>query len=200
MVSSGITKDDMSKSKVDPCGVCSLRVKENTAMCLQCGKWTHSRCTRVSVDGGREAAVTSRTRCGWIKFWECGELLYGRRFLLKQKGSVYKSYVRPAIQYGSESWCHKECEMGILRRTERSMVRAICGVQPRDIKRSTDLIFMLGLNETIDQLAMTNSVRWYGHVLRREDGDILRRALDYEAEGRKGGQRGHGKSRLRKKV
>ena len=27
-------------------------------------------------------------------------------------------------------------------------------------KRSTDLMFMLGLNETIDQLAMTNSVRW----------------------------------------
>ena len=37
-------------------------------------------------------------------------------------------------------------------------------------KRSTDLMFMLGLSETIDQLAMTISVGWYGHVLRREDG------------------------------
>ena len=27
MVSGGITKDCMSKGKVDPCGVCSLRVK-----------------------------------------------------------------------------------------------------------------------------------------------------------------------------
>ena len=26
---------------------------------------------------------------------------------------------------------------------------------------------MLTLNETMDQLAMANSVRWYGHVLRR---------------------------------
>ena len=34
-------------------------------------------------------------------------------------------------------------------------------------ERSTDLMFMLGLKETIDQLAMANSVRWYGHVLRR---------------------------------
>ena len=25
-------------------------------------------------------------------------------------------------------------------------------------------MLMLGLNETIDQLAMANSVRWYGHV------------------------------------
>ena len=34
-------------------------------------------------------------------------------------------------------------------------------------KRSTYLMFMLGLKETIDQLAMANSVHWHGHVLRR---------------------------------
>ena len=38
------------------------------------------------------------------------------------------------------------------------------------------------LNESIDRLAMTNSVRWYGHVLRREDGHVLRRALDFEVD------------------
>ena len=75
------------------------------------------------------------------------------------------------------------------------MVREMCGVQLKDRKRSTDLMFMLGLNETVDQLATENSVRWYGHVLRIEDGHVLRRAL-----GRKGGRRGHGKDRLRKKV
>ena len=36
---------------------------------------------------------------------------------------------------------------------------------------------MLGLKGTMDQLAMTNSVRWYGHVLRRDDGHILKRAF-----------------------
>ena len=41
MVSSGITKDGMSKSKVDPCGVYSLRVKANTVLCLWCGKRIH---------------------------------------------------------------------------------------------------------------------------------------------------------------
>ena len=33
-----ITKDGMSKSKVDPCGVCSLRAKVNSALYVQCGK------------------------------------------------------------------------------------------------------------------------------------------------------------------
>ena len=49
MVSSGITKDGMSKRKVDPCGVCSLRVKSNSVLCVQCGKWIHGRCAGVKM-------------------------------------------------------------------------------------------------------------------------------------------------------
>ena len=47
MVSNDITQDGMSKSKVDPCGVCSLRVKANSALCVQCGRWIHGGCARV---------------------------------------------------------------------------------------------------------------------------------------------------------
>ena len=50
-------------------------------------------------------------------------------------------------------------------------------------KRSKDL--MLGLNEAIDKLALANSVRWYGHVLRTEDGRVLRRALHFLVEGQR---------------
>ena len=46
---------------------------------------------RVSVGEGCEAAVTARTRCGWVMFRECGELLYGKRFPLKLKGAVCRS-------------------------------------------------------------------------------------------------------------
>ena len=61
----------------------------------------------------------------------------------------------------------------------------MCGVLLKNIKRSTDLIFVLGLNENIHQLAMANSVCWDGHELRREDGHVLRRALDFEVEGQR---------------
>ena len=44
---------------------------------------------------------------------------------------------------------------------------------------------MMGLNETIDQLAIASSVHWYGHVLRTEDGHYLRRALNFEIEGQR---------------
>ena len=39
MVSAGITKDCLIKSKIDPCGVCSLRVKANSVLCVHCGMW-----------------------------------------------------------------------------------------------------------------------------------------------------------------
>ena len=58
----------------------------------------------------------------------------------------------------------------------------MCGVQLKDRIRSTDLMFMLSLKETIDQMAMANSVRWYGDVLKREDGHVLR-SFDFEIEG-----------------
>ena len=50
-------------------------------------------------------------------------------------------------------------------------------------KRSKKL--MLALNKTMDQLAMISTVCWYGHVLRREDGHVLRRSLDFEVEGQR---------------
>ena len=49
--------------------------------------------------------------------------------------TVYKSYIRPAILHGSEAWCLKESEIVIFRWAERSMVRAICGVQLKGRKR-----------------------------------------------------------------
>ena len=42
---------------------------------------------------------------------------------------------------------------------------------------------MLSLNETIDQLAVANTLHWYGHVLKREDSHVLRMALTLEVEG-----------------
>ena len=88
----------------------------------------------MSAGEGCEVSVRARTRVRLVKFMKCGELLYGMIFTLKLKGAVYKSYIRPAILYGSEAWCLKESEMGILRRTERSMVIVMCGVQLKDRK------------------------------------------------------------------
>ena len=69
--------------------------------------------------------------------------------------------------------------MAILRRTNRAM----SGAKLMEKKRTEDLMEMLGLKETV-QMAKANGVRWYGHVLRRDDGYVLRKALEFEVRGK----------------
>ena len=44
---------------------------------------------------------------------------------------------------------------------------------------------MLGLKETVGKMAKANKVRWYGHVLRKDDGNVLRKALEFEVKGKR---------------
>ena len=140
---------------------------------------------RVNASGGCEAAVTTIARIGWLKFRECGELLNSKRFSLKVKGMVYRSCVRVAMLYGSETWCLRENKIAVLRRTERTMVRAKCGAKLMERKKTEELMEMLGLKETVVQMGKANGVRWYEHVLRSDDGQVLRKALEFEVRGKR---------------
>ena len=40
-------KDEVLKSKVDPCAMYSKRVMANSVMCTKCGKWVHGRSTKI---------------------------------------------------------------------------------------------------------------------------------------------------------
>ena len=51
----------------------------------------------------------------------------------------------------------------------------MCGVQLKDKQGAKDLML-------VDQVSMANSVRWTGHVLTREEGHELRRALAFDVE------------------
>ena len=100
------------------------------------------------------------------------------------KRKVYKSYVRSAMLYGSKTWCLRENEVAILRRAERSMVRAMCGVKLVDKRNTEEQMDMLVLNKTADKLARANGVRWYGYVLRRPEEDVLIKAMVHEVHGK----------------
>ena len=114
---------------------------------------------RPNASGGCETAVTSRVGIDWMKFRECGELLRGRRFSLRMKGMVYRNCVRSAMLYGSETWCLRQTDMAILRRTERAMMRSMCGEKLVDRKKMEELMEILGLKETLDRMAKANEVR-----------------------------------------
>ena len=75
------------------------------------------------------------------------------------KGMVYHSCVRSAMLYRSERWCLRETEMASLKRTERAMMRSMCGVKLVDRKKMDDLMEMLDLKDTMDRMAKANGVR-----------------------------------------
>ena len=70
--------------------------------------------------------------------------------------------------------------MGILRKTEKAMMKVMCRVKIIEKRRSQELMSLLGLKDTLDRLARVSGVRWYGHVLRGDNDDVLRRVLDFE--------------------
>ena len=80
----------------------------------------------------------------------------------------------------------REKEMTILRRTERAMIRAMCGVKLLDPRNSEELMDMLGIIESLDRMAKASSMRWYGHVLRKEDENVIVKALNFEVSGSRG--------------
>ena len=57
---------------------------------------------------------------------------------------------------------------------------------------------MLGLKETLDGMAKANGLRWYGHVIRRNNNNILKKAMILEVNGKR--KRGRPKMTWRRQV
>ena len=65
------------------------------------------------------------------------------------------------------------------------MVKVMCGVRLIHINRPEYLMVMLGLSESMGQLAVANGVLG----MRRKDGDVLRRTFEVEGKWKKGRMR-----------
>ena len=122
----------------------------------------------ISAGGGAGESVVTRIRCGWGKFRELLPVLTSKRFSLCKKGSLFGACVRTVILHGCETWAVKEEDTMRLERTDRAMIRWICGVSFRDRVPSSELRRRLGLR-SIEDLMRDKRLRWYGHV-ERSDG------------------------------
>ena len=94
---------------------------------------------------------------------------------------MYKACVRSVMVYGSETWNVKGIEAGILQRTERVMVRRMCGVKLVDRLNMVGLMERLGLEDSVLEV-VRSGLRWLGHVLRREDDDPIKIAWRLEED------------------
>ena len=80
--------------------------------------------------------------------------------------------------YGSEAWCLRE-RNGNFEKNRNSDDSAMCGVKLLDCRNSEELMDMLGIKESLDRMAKASSMRWYSHVLRKEDKIVIVKALKF---------------------
>ena len=89
--------------------------------------------------------------------------------------------------HASECWAPTATDVARLQRSDRSMIRWICGVKWDDFVSSDSLLTKLGIHPLTD-LLRCHRLRWYGHVQR--DVGVLNDALNMEVQG---GTRGRGR-------
>ena len=128
----------------------------------------------LSVDGDTDAAVEARIRIGWNKFRQLVPLLTNRDISLIMTGRLYTSCVQSSMLHGSETWpVRKENEMA-LQQAEMRMVRWMCDVKVKDRVQSKELRERLRIDDIILVLQQ-NRLQWYGHVLRKEHTDWVKK-------------------------
>ena len=92
--------------------------------------------------------------------------------------------------YGSETWAMKVEDMERLQRTERMMVRWMCGVTLKDRNSSKELLSRLKIESVLDVVGR-GRLRWFGHVERKHEDDWVSACRNLVVEGNRG--RGRGK-------
>ncbi|XP_068250357.1 uncharacterized protein [Palaemon carinicauda] len=81
--------------------------------------------------------------------------------------------------YGAETWAIKETEEKKMDVAEMRMFRWMCGVTRRDKIRNEVIRGTSGVRKLSDK-TQESRLRWYGHVMRRDEQYIGRRVMEME--------------------
>ena len=102
---------------------------------------------------------------------------------MRVKGNVYKTVVRPAMMYSTDTWAVKKVQENKLDMAEMRMLRWMCGVTKLDRNRNERIRGTTKVGE-ISKKVHESRLKWYGHVLRREDEHVGKRVMAMEVSGK----------------
>ena len=128
-----------------------------------------------------------RIQSGW-KNWKRVSGILCERFC----GKVYKTVVRPAMMYGAENWAVKKAQEKKLDVAEMRMLRWMSGVTKLDRIRNERIRGTTKVGE-ISKKVQESRLKWYGHVLRREEEYVGKIVMAMEVPGKR--RRGRPKRR-----
>jgi len=90
------------------------------------------------------------------------------------------------MTYGSETWVLRTVEEEILRRAERRMIGKMCRVKVNERIHTDGLMARLGQKNTVVETVRRGSLRWLGHVLRKDNNESIKQVWDFKVEGNRG--------------
>ena len=146
----------------------------------------------IQQDGGVQTEVNRRIQCGWTNWKKMSGVLCDKRIPRSVKGSIYKTVVQPAMLYGMEALPLTSRQTKQLEVTEMRMCRWACGFTREDRVSNNNIRQWMQFT-SIGVRCRQARLRWYGHVMRREDQHPTRKAMEMMPQGRR--KRGRPKTR-----
>ena len=64
------------------------------------------------------------------------------------------------------------------------MIRWMCGISMKDRRTNKELRRLVGV-EPITTIIRSGRLRWYGHVMRKADEDMVKKCMEYRVEERR---------------
>ena len=138
--------------------------------------------TLVANNGSLEGELNERLKKANQTMGRLSKIWQSRRLKLHTKIRLYKSLVRPVLLYGHESWYDNETVSKRFCRFENKSLRRIVGIKWQDRVRNETVREITNV-PYVDEIMMRGRWRWLGHVLRREEGRLIRDAVRWKPEG-----------------
>ncbi|KAG8229777.1 hypothetical protein J437_LFUL005858 [Ladona fulva] len=86
----------------------------------------------VEREGGLDEEIQHRITCGWMNWRKLSGVLCDRKVSCEIKGKLYKTVVRPALLYSSETWPITKAQERKMEVAEMRMLRQMNGVTRKD--------------------------------------------------------------------
>ena len=121
----------------------------------------------------------NRIKVAWQSVKDLMGALFDAKIKIHLNGKAIKTIIRSVMMYGAETWTVMRSEEGLLERIEMRMLQWIPGASLENKKRNEVI------SETLEVACITDKIRgarlrWYGHVMRREDESCVKRIMTAE--------------------
>ena len=147
----------------------------------------------VQESSSCEREVKKRVQAGWNRWRRVSGVIWDRRLPARVKGKVYSSVVRPTMMYGLETVAVTKKQVREMEVAEMKMLRFAMGVTRKDKIRSEYIKSTVKV-ERLGMKMREGRLRWYRHVMRRDQECVGRTMMEMELQGKR--KRGRPKRRF----